>query len=86
VKISYHFDCNKTTNYEIFSLGSHCAGFTGKYLKIGKLPRLTAFDPARPAFEDKPPEERLDYTDAEFIDVCQLKNIQYNSSFNLIFN
>ncbi|XP_035705359.1 putative endothelial lipase [Folsomia candida] len=59
------------------SLGSHCAGFTGKFIRIGKLPRITAFDPARPVFVDRPPAERLDYTDAEFIDVIHTATKQW---------
>lgn len=53
------------------SLGAHCAGFTGKYMMNGKLLRLTAFDPARPSFYDRPPMERLDFSDAEFVDVSK---------------
>ncbi|CAH1271922.1 PNLIP [Branchiostoma lanceolatum] len=48
------------------SLGSHIAGQAGKLWKgIG---RITGLDPAYPFFEGKPPEVRLDPTDAIFVD------------------
>ncbi|KAK7868595.1 hypothetical protein R5R35_008408 [Gryllus longicercus] len=33
------------------SLGGQCAGHVGKALTVGRLPRITALDPARPLFE-----------------------------------
>ncbi|XP_078142917.1 lipase member H [Centroberyx gerrardi] len=53
------------------SLGAHISGFVGANLKVkgkGKIGRITALDPAGPQFTDKPPAERLDPTDAEFVD------------------
>jgi hypothetical protein len=60
------------------SLGAHCCGFAGKYLTIGKLPRITAFDPARPDFDNKGPSERLHLTDAEFVDVIHTATKQWS--------
>jgi len=51
------------------SLGAHCAGFTGKHLTIGKLGRITGFDPARPNFDKVPDSERIHHTDAQFVDI-----------------
>ncbi|XP_068945470.1 lipase member H isoform X3 [Petaurus breviceps papuanus] len=57
------------------SLGAHIAGFVGQ-MYDGKLGRITApsysvpgLDPAGPLFSGKPPDERLDHTDAQFVDV-----------------
>ncbi|XP_061104349.1 lipase member H-like [Conger conger] len=55
------------------SLGAHLAGFVGKKFKNskihGKIGRITALDPAGPEFTNNPPEDRLDVTDAQFVDV-----------------
>ncbi|KAM3869201.1 lipase member H-like [Diretmus argenteus] len=50
------------------SLGAHISGFIGAKLD-GKIGRITALDPAGPKFTDTPPEDRLDPTDAQFVDV-----------------
>ncbi|XP_043852801.1 lipase member I-like isoform X2 [Dromiciops gliroides] len=50
------------------SLGAHISGFVGQMFK-GKLGRITGLDPAGPYFSGKPPYKRLDYTDAQFVDV-----------------
>ncbi|XP_058272474.1 lipase member H isoform X1 [Hemibagrus wyckioides] len=49
------------------SLGAHISGFTGaKY--NGSIGRITALDPAGPLFRGKSTEERLDPSDAQFVD------------------
>ncbi|XP_034406832.1 lipase member H [Cyclopterus lumpus] len=50
------------------SLGAHISGFVGAKLN-GSLGRITALDPAGPQFTGTNPEERLDHTDAQFVDV-----------------
>ncbi|XP_037957830.1 pancreatic triacylglycerol lipase [Teleopsis dalmanni] len=51
------------------SLGAHIMGYAGSYTKY-RVGRITGLDPARPAFEDCiGPENHLDPTDADFVDV-----------------
>ncbi|XP_066600682.1 pancreatic lipase-related protein 2-like [Prorops nasuta] len=53
------------------SLGAHIAGSAGEKLQ-GKIGRITGMDPARPNFESpflKSPMDRLDPSDAKFVDV-----------------
>ncbi|XP_027887691.1 lipase member H-like isoform X1 [Xiphophorus couchianus] len=49
------------------SLGAHISGFVGANLN-SSIGRITALDPAGPTFTGKPPEMRLDPTDAQFVD------------------
>ncbi|XP_050298257.1 lipase member H-A-like isoform X2 [Anthonomus grandis grandis] len=51
------------------SLGGQIAGMTGQFVRSGRLPRITALDPAGPLFNNNPIEERLDSSDADFVDV-----------------
>ncbi|XP_063812408.1 lipase member I [Pseudophryne corroboree] len=50
------------------SLGAHISGFVGKMYN-GSIGRITGLDPAGPLYNGKPPEDRLHYTDAKFVDV-----------------
>uniref|UniRef100_A0A8C5N050 Lipase H n=1 Tax=Leptobrachium leishanense TaxID=445787 RepID=A0A8C5N050_9ANUR len=50
------------------SLGAHISGLVGKMYN-GQIGRITGLDPAGPLFTGKPPEERLHYGDAQFVDV-----------------
>ncbi|XP_056140508.1 lipase member H-like [Lampris incognitus] len=50
------------------SLGAHMSGFVGAELN-GKIGQITALDPAGPKFTGTAPEDRLDPTDAQFVDV-----------------
>lgn len=49
------------------SLGAHISGFVGANLN-GSIGRITALDPAGPQFTGTPPEDRLDPSDALFVD------------------
>jgi len=54
------------------SLGSHVAGYAGaKFFELygQKIPRITALDPALPRFGDAKDDNRIDPTDADFVDV-----------------
>ncbi|XP_029375048.1 lipase member H [Echeneis naucrates] len=50
------------------SLGAHMSGFVGANLN-GSIGRITGLDPAGPQFTGTRPEDRLDSTDAQFVDV-----------------
>uniref|UniRef100_A0A671KMA2 Lipase member H-like n=1 Tax=Sinocyclocheilus anshuiensis TaxID=1608454 RepID=A0A671KMA2_9TELE len=49
------------------SLGAHISGFTGANFN-GSIGRITALDPAGPEFNGQPPSERLDPSDAQFVE------------------
>ncbi|KAK9507393.1 hypothetical protein O3M35_007258 [Rhynocoris fuscipes] len=50
------------------SLGAHAAGFAGKTVGSGKLKRISGLDPALPAFESAGKNDRIDASDANFVD------------------
>ncbi|XP_048202971.1 lipase member H [Perognathus longimembris pacificus] len=50
------------------SLGAHISGFVGE-MYGGQLGRITGLDPAGPLFNGRPPQDRLDPSDAKFVDV-----------------
>ncbi|XP_034472928.1 pancreatic triacylglycerol lipase-like isoform X2 [Drosophila innubila] len=54
-----------------FGLGAHVASFAANYLSdLGlKVPHITALDPAKPLYVTTDLAERLDPSDADFIDV-----------------
>jgi len=60
-----------------FSLGAHVAGKAGATAN-GLVPRITGLDPAYPLFSMENTDQRLDTTDAEFVDVI------HTNSGNLI--
>lgn len=54
------------------SLGAHVAGFLAKRVHnmgLGKLKRVTGLDPAEPFFDLAGPDDRIDKSDAEFVDI-----------------
>merc|ERR1711892_401173 len=54
------------------SLGAHVAGFLAKKAQamgLGTLERVTGLDPAQPFFDIAGPKERIDKTDAEFVQI-----------------
>ncbi|XP_011306823.1 pancreatic triacylglycerol lipase isoform X4 [Fopius arisanus] len=50
------------------SLGAHTAGYAGEKLE-GQIGRITGLDPAEPYFQGMPSHLRLDWTDAQLVDV-----------------
>lgn len=50
------------------SLGAHVSGFAAKHFN-GSVARITGLDPAGMGFNDADPEDRLDKSDAQFVDV-----------------
>ncbi|XP_025413213.1 pancreatic lipase-related protein 2-like isoform X2 [Sipha flava] len=61
------------------SLGAHIVGFTGKIL-TNLVPRITGLDPAKPMYEKSDPQDRLDFTDAQYVDI-----IHTNGDQNALF-
>jgi len=51
------------------SLGAHVANFVTRNMTIGRIGRITALDPALPLFGEKPDDQRIDPSDADFVDV-----------------
>ena len=49
------------------SLGAHVAGYAGE--NVHGLGRITGLDPAGLNYENQSARFRLDYTDAQFVDV-----------------
>ncbi|XP_043492652.1 uncharacterized protein LOC122518047 isoform X1 [Polistes fuscatus] len=52
-----------------FSLGAHVPAFSANYLKPYQLDRITGLDPAMPLFVTASAQDKLDPTDANFVDV-----------------
>ncbi|VEN41306.1 unnamed protein product [Callosobruchus maculatus] len=52
-----------------FSLGAHVANFLAVSLRPYRLPRITGLDPALPGFVTAIKDDKLDKTDAYFVDV-----------------
>ncbi|XP_015122366.1 pancreatic triacylglycerol lipase [Diachasma alloeum] len=50
------------------SLGAHTAGYAGERLE-GQIGRITGLDPAEPYFQGMPSHLRLDWADAQLVDV-----------------
>lgn len=51
------------------SLGAHIAGITGKHVISGRLDTIFGLDPAGPMFFTFHPKDRLDITDAKYVEV-----------------
>ena len=50
------------------SLGAHAAGYVGHFT-LGTISRITGLDPSGPLFHSVPNKERLDSSDAAFVDI-----------------
>ncbi|KAK3923284.1 Lipoprotein lipase, partial [Frankliniella fusca] len=65
------------------SLGGQAAGLTGKKLTKGKVPRITALDPALPGFNIKSlTSNHLTQTDATFVDVIHTDGGNYGVQYS----
>lgn len=52
-----------------FSLGAQVTNYASKAVTPFRLPRITGLDPAMPLFITSGPDDKLDASDAEFVDV-----------------
>ncbi|XP_046994128.1 pancreatic triacylglycerol lipase-like [Schistocerca americana] len=50
-----------------FSLGAQVMGQVGHAMTAGRVHRITALDPAKPLFDSRPLQQRLDSADAELV-------------------
>nr|XP_014340397.1 PREDICTED: lipase member H-like [Latimeria chalumnae] len=70
-----------------FGTGAHVGGAAGRHLQ-GKLGRITGLDPFGPSFSKVGASQRLDYSDAQFVDVIhtnyreKLKSVSFYVSAN----
>lgn len=64
------------------SLGGQVAGFAGKFTTKGKVPRITALDPALPGFSVRSlTSSHITATDAQFVDVIHTDGGTYGVSY-----
>lgn len=52
-----------------FSLGAQVTNYAAKAVAPFRLPRITGLDPAMPLFITSGPDDKLDASDADFVDV-----------------
>ncbi|KAH8352379.1 hypothetical protein KR084_003811, partial [Drosophila pseudotakahashii] len=60
---------NKDLHLIGLGLGAHVAGFVGQFIPEHKLEHITALDPAKPLYLVQDKTQKLDPTDAKFVDV-----------------
>ncbi|KAK8728410.1 hypothetical protein OTU49_009280 [Cherax quadricarinatus] len=66
----------KDVHFVGHSLGAHASGLASKPFK-GKIGRITGLDPAGLTFHQVPPQERIDSSDAGYVDIMHA-----NSCYN----
>ena len=52
-----------------FSLGAHVAGIAGKTVRRGRINTIIGLDPAGPLFDINRVDTRLDYRDAQYVEI-----------------
>ncbi|KAB0804665.1 hypothetical protein PPYR_01635 [Photinus pyralis] len=65
------------------SIGAHLAGFVGQFTQQmcnKRVGRITGLDPAGPLFNDAPTAERLDKSDADFVDIIHTNSKTFGYS------
>lgn len=50
------------------SMGGHAAGYVGKSVRKGRIPKLVALDPASTSFLLEDPKTRVDKSDADYVE------------------
>lgn len=64
-----------------FSMGAHIVGHAGAHMtSTGLLPRITGLDPAEYCFPLELTDNRLDTSDASFVDVIHTSDIAYRKA------
>ncbi|CRK91001.1 CLUMA_CG004689, isoform A [Clunio marinus] len=56
------------------SLGGHVGGFVGKNVRRGRINTIFGLNPAGPLFDVNNPADRLDSTDAEYVEVIHTES------------
>ena len=57
------------------SLGAHIAGIAGKNVKSGKVGVIVGLDPALPLFRVKNPKNRLNFSDARYVQIIHTSGV-----------